>query len=74
MSVNESKCCTDAVLLIDAENTFNSLNAKLMCPIIANYIINCYAIPSRIFIVGLGEILSSDGTTQSGPTVMGAYH
>ena len=81
MSVNESKCCTDAVLLIDAENKFNPLNGKLMlhnlkfiCPIIANYIINCYAIPSRIFIVGLGEILSSEGTTQSDPTVMGAYH
>ena len=45
MSVNESKCW-DAVLLIDSENAFNSINPKitlhnlrLICPIIATYII-----------------------------------
>ena len=50
---------TDAVLLIDAENAFNSINPKAMlrnlkfiCPIIATYIMNCYATPSRLFIVG----------------------
>ena len=71
---------TDAVLLIDAENAFNSINRKVMlhnlkfiCPIIATYIINCYATPSRLFIVGGGEILSSEGTTQGNPTAMGAY-
>ena len=44
----------DAVLLISAENAFNSMNYKLMLhnlkfvyPIIAVYIINCYATPSR---------------------------
>ena len=70
----------DAVLLIDAENTFNSINHKIMlhnlkfiCPIIANYIINCYATPSRLFIVGLGGIFSSDGTTYGDPTAIGAY-
>ena len=62
---------TDAVLLIDAENAFNSINHKVMlhnlkfiCSIIATYIINCYATPSRLFIAGRGEILSSEGTTQ----------
>ena len=52
---------TDAVLLIDAENAFNSINCKVMlrnlkfiCPIIATYIINCYATPLRLFIVGGG--------------------
>ena len=71
---------TNAVLLIDAENAFNSINRKVMlnnlkfvCPIIATYIINCYATPSRLLIVGGGEILSSEGQAQGNPTVMGAY-
>ena len=71
---------THTVLLIDAENAFNSINHKVMlhnfeviCPIIATYIINCYATPSRLFIVGGGEILSSEGTTQGDPNAMGAY-
>ena len=71
---------TDAVLLIDAENAFNSINCKVIlynlkfiCPIIATYIINCYATSSRLFIVGGGEILSSEGTTLCDPTAIGAY-
>ena len=71
---------TDAVLLIDAENAFNSINHKLMlhnlkfiCPIIATYIIHCYATPSRLFIAGGGEILSSEGATQGDPPAMRAY-
>ena len=71
---------THAVLLVDAENTLNSKNRKVMlhnlkfiCPIIATYIINCYATPSRLFIVGGGEILSSEGITQDDPTAMGVY-
>ena len=54
---------TDPVLLIDAENVFNYINRKvilhnfkLICSIIATYIINCYATPSRLFIAGGGEI------------------
>ena len=47
-------------------------NLKFICPIIATYIINCYATPSRLFIVGGGEILFSEGTTQGNPTVMWA--
>ena len=53
---------TDAVLLSDSENTFNSINHKLMlhnlkfiCPIIATYKTNCYVTTSRLFIVGGGE-------------------
>ena len=60
---------TDVVLLIDAENAFNSINRKVMllnlkfiCHIIATYIINCYATPSRLFTVSRGEILSIEGT------------
>ena len=48
-------------------------NLKFTCPIIATYIINCYATPSRLFIVCGGEIFSGEGTTQGDPTAMGAY-
>ena len=70
----------DAVLLIDAENAFNSINRKVIlhylkfiCPIVATYKINCYATPSRLFIVGGGEILSTEETTQDDSRAMGAY-
>ena len=71
---------TNAILLIDAENPFNSVNGKVMlhnlkfiCPIISTSIINCYATPSRLFIVGVEEILSSKGATQGDATAMRAY-
>ena len=48
-------------------------NLKFICPIIATYIINCYATPSRLFIVAGGEIFSSEGTTQGDRKTMGAY-
>ena len=58
-------------------DAFKSINRKVIfqfiCPVIATYIINCYATPSRLFIVGGGEILSSEGTTQGDRTIMGAY-
>ena len=49
-----------AVLLIDAENPSSSINRKVImlhdlkfiCPTIAIYIVNCYATPSRLLIVG----------------------
>ena len=81
MSVNESKCWYVSVLLIDAKNAFNPINhkeifhdLKFICPIIATYIINCYATPSRLFIASGGEILSSEETTQGDPTTLGAMH
>ena len=46
---------------------------KFICPIVATYKINCYETPSRLFIVGGGEILSSEETSQDGPTAMRAY-
>ena len=71
---------TDAVVLIDAENAFNSINRKVMlhslkfiCSIMASYNIHCYATPSRLFIDSGGEIRSSEETTQGDPTAMGAY-
>ena len=71
---------TDLVILIDAGNAFNSINRKVMlhylefiCPIVATYKINCHATLSKLFIVGGGEILSREETTQDDPTAMGAY-
>ena len=68
---------TEAVLLIDAENAFNSINRKVMlhnmkplCPLISTYISNCYAAPASL---GGDEILSQKGTTQDDPTSMGVY-
>ena len=58
---------TDAILMTDSENTFNSIdrmvmlhNFKFICPVIATFIINCYATPSRLFIVSLGEMTRGD--------------
>ena len=48
-------------------------NLKFICPTLATSIISCYATPSRLFIVCVGEILSTEGTTQGDPTVMKAY-
>ena len=68
---------TEAVLLIDAENVFNSINWKVLlhnmkplCPLISTYMSNCYAAPARL---GRDEILSQKGTTQDDPTSMGPY-
>ena len=78
MSINVD---TSAVLLTDAENTFNSVNRKVMldtfkiiCSIFAIFIINCYAIPSKLLIVGGGEVLSSERATQDYPTAMGTFN
>ena len=71
---------TDAILLFDAAEAFNSINPEVMlhnlkfiCPIIAAYTINCYATPSRLYTVDGGEILSIEGKTQGDPIAMGAY-
>ena len=71
---------TEALLLIDATNTFNALNRKaflhnvsVVCPAIATYVINCYAVPSRLFVVGGHEITSNEGTTQGDPIAMAVY-
>ena len=46
---------------------------KHIFPVVATYIISCYAAPSRLLIIGWGEILSSWGTTLGDPTAMKAY-
>ena len=66
---------TDAILLVDASNTFNSLNRQLflynisyLCPSIAIFVKNCYCTPSRLFIGT--EITSREGTTEGDPVTM----
>ena len=71
---------TDAVLFIDASNAFNTLNRTALlhnihylCPPMATYINNCYQKPSRLFIAGGKELMSSEGTTQGDPSAMPSY-
>ena len=71
---------SDGVLFIDASNAFNSLNRRAflhniqyLCPPMATYLRNCYHTPSRLFVAGGGEIMSSEGTTQGDPLAMPAY-
>ena len=68
---------TDAALLIDGSNAFNSLNraaalhsVRVICSAIAIYAINTYRAPARLFVVGGKELESSEGTTQGDPLAM----
>ena len=71
---------TDAVLLIDASNAFNSLNrtaalhnVRILCATIATYAINTYREPALRFIIGGKELRSEEGTTQRDPLAMCLY-
>ncbi|XP_066918884.1 uncharacterized protein [Clytia hemisphaerica] len=71
---------TEAVLLIDAANAFNSINRKafvhnigIICPAIAQYVENSYTKPSRLFVIGGVEISSNEGTTQGDPIAMAVF-
>ena len=50
---------TEAVLIIDASNAFNSMNreaflhnTKVLCPVLATFINNCYSTPLELFVQG----------------------
>ena len=69
----------EAILLIDAENAFNSLNrelalknVKLLCPSISNALKNSYSIPPSLFVNGK-KLQSKEGTTQGDPLAMAMY-
>jgi len=71
---------TDAVLLIDASNAFNSLNRaaalhniSVLCSSIATYAINTYRKHARLFVMGGEELQSAEGTTQKDPVGMSLY-
>ena len=68
---------TEAALLVDATNAFNSLNTALhniqfTCPALATVLQNTYRAPSDLFIDG-EAILSQEGTTQGDPLAMPMY-
>ena len=70
---------TEAVLLVDASNAFNTLNRKTalhnirsICPTLSTILINTYRADSDLFMDG--DVLhSSEGTTQGDPLAMPMY-
>ena len=70
---------TEAVLLVDADNAFNSINRKALlhnieylCPSIYTFVYNCYIVPAGLLIIGGCKLRSQEGT-QGDPTAMGTY-
>ena len=72
---------TEAVILVDADNAFNSLNRnaalrniQCTCPQFASYLINTYRKPAKLHISQSDEILySEEGVTQGDNSAMGYY-
>ena len=71
---------TEAILLVDATNAFNTLNRRAallnirtLCPPIARFLENTYQSPIKMFIRGSGEILFTEGVTQGDPMGMAFY-
>ena len=44
-----------------------------MFPEIAAFVRNCYALPSRLYVIGGSELKSCEGTTQGDPAAMMIY-
>ncbi len=70
---------TEAILLVDAKNAFNTMNRQtalrniaILCPSISTILDNTYRTPSELF-VGGQTILSKEGTTQGDPLAMAMY-
>ena len=71
---------TEAVILVDASNAFNSLNRqaalhniRIICPQLSTLLINTYRRPARMIILGSVDILSVEGTTQDDNLAMAFY-
>ena len=70
---------TEAVLLVDAKNAFNSLNRlsalhniRRLCPSLATVLINTYRTPTQLFVDG-DVLYSCEGTTQGDPLAAPMY-
>ena len=48
-------------------------NVRIICPIIATYVIICYNQNARLFVMGGTEIESQEGTTQGDQAAMPVY-
>ena len=71
---------SEAVLLVDASNAFNSINRNaflhnitIICLPLARDVRNCYYANTRLFIIGGCEIQLMEGTTQGDPTAMAIH-
>ena len=73
---------TEGMLLVDANNAFNSLNREAslrnmdkICPEISKYLINTYREPARLFINNANGqyITSEEGSTQGDNAAMNMY-
>ena len=71
---------TDAVILVDASNTFNSLNRnaalhnmQILCPQFSAISITTYGLSVRMTVFGSKDIVSNEGTTQGGNFAMSLY-
>ena len=71
---------TEAVILVDASNAFNSLNRnaslhniQIICPQFSIILINTYKLPVRMIVFGNKDILSKEGTTQGDNLGMSFY-
>ena len=71
---------SQAVLLVDASNAFNSVNRQAalhnflrLCPPLARILINTYQSPVRLIIPGSGGLVSTEGTTQGDPLAIAMY-
>ena len=73
---------TEAVILVDASNAFNSMNRQtalhniqIICPEMATYLINTYRSPPSLFIAKSNgtRILSEEGCTQGDNAGMAFY-
>ena len=70
---------TEAIILVDATNAFNSLNRQValrnirhLCPPLSKILINTYRVDVRLFIDG-ETLLSQEGTTQGDPLAIAMY-
>ena len=71
---------SDAILLVDADNGFNWLkrivtlhNIRIICLVIATYIINLHSQEVRFFISEGEEIASAEGKIQGDPAAVPIY-
>ena len=70
---------SEAVLLADASNAFNSLNRPMalhnirrICSLLSTILINTYRAPAELFVDG-DTLFSQEGTTQGDPLAMPMY-